>query len=148
MKILAVLEQTGGVWNRMSFETLAAAQQIAGESGGAVSAAVVGDAGELTSKKLDKAYAVSHELLKDYTPDGYALALRQLIESVQPDLVLFPHTYQVRDFLPKLATSMDRVAVSDVVGHRASGGAFTLVRQLFQGKINADVRFTSGSLNF
>src|SRR5262249_10787200 len=51
------------------------------------------------------------------------------------------HTYQVRDFLPKLATSLNRVAVSDVVSHRVEGGAVVLVRQLFQGKVNADVRF-------
>ena len=31
MSILVVMEQRGGVWNRMSFETLAAAQQLAGE---------------------------------------------------------------------------------------------------------------------
>jgi electron transfer flavoprotein alpha subunit len=47
----------------------------------------------------------------------------------------------VRDFLPKLATSLDRVAVSDVVGHHIDNGRLILVRQLFQGKVNADVRF-------
>ena len=51
-------------------------------------------------------------------------------------LVLFPHTYQVRDFLPKLATSLNRVAVSDVVTHRVENGQLVLVRQLFQGKVN------------
>jgi len=139
MKILAVLEQRGGVWNRMSFETLAAAQQL-----GEASAAVIGQdiealAAELAAKKLDKVYAVEHDLLKDYTPDGYTLALRQLIAQAKPDVVLFPHTYQVRDFLPKLATSLDRVAVSDVISHKLENGRLTLVRQLFQGKVNADV---------
>ncbi len=70
----------------------------------------------LPRKQLEKVYAVEHELLKDYTPDGYSAALRQLIEQVKPALVLFPHTYQVRDFLPKLATALGTVAVSDVVG--------------------------------
>ena len=54
----------------------------------------------------------------------------------------------MRDFLPKLATSLDRVAVSDVVGHRVENGQPVLVRQLFQGKINADVRFAAGAPNF
>src|SRR5262249_35023546 len=58
------------------------------------------------------------------------------------------HTYQVRDFLPKLATSLNRVAVSDVVSHRAENGQLVLVRQLFQGKVNADVRFASEAPNF
>jgi electron transfer flavoprotein alpha subunit len=84
---------------------------------------------------------LEHELLKDYTPDGYVLALKQLIIAHQPQYVIFPHTYQVRDFAPKLATAFDRVLVSDVISHRVENGAPILVRQLFQGKINSDIRF-------
>jgi electron transfer flavoprotein alpha subunit len=47
----------------------------------------------------------------------------------------------VRDFAPKLATALNRVLVSDVVSHRVENGELILVRQLFQGKINADIRF-------
>jgi electron transfer flavoprotein alpha subunit len=146
MSILAVLEQRSGQWNRMSFETLAAAQQLAKELGDTASAAVLGDgvealAGELASKQLEKVYAVEHELLKDYTPDAYCAALGQLIDRFHPAVLLFPHTYQVRDFLPKLATSRNRVAVSDVIAHRVENGHAIVVRQLFQGKVNADVRF-------
>jgi electron transfer flavoprotein alpha subunit len=153
MSVLAVLEQRGGQWNRMSWETLAAAQQMAGQLGTPASAAVLGNgigalAGELAGKQLEAVYAVEHALLAEYTPDAYTVALRQLVAQAKPDLVLFPHTYQVRDFLPKLATALDRVAVSDVVGHRVENGQPVLVRQLFQGKISADVRFASGAPNF
>jgi electron transfer flavoprotein alpha subunit len=153
MSILAVMEQRAGEWNRASFETLAAAQQLAQEMNTTAGAAVPGDqvadlAGELAGWQLEKVWAVEHELLKDYTPDAYSLALRQLIERAGPDVVLFPHTYQVRDFLPKLATSLGRVAVSDVVGHRVEGGQPVLVRQLFQGKVNADVRFAGPGPHF
>ncbi len=153
MSVLAVLEQRGGEWNRMSWETLAAAQQMARQLGTGASAAVLGSgipllAAELARKQLETVYAVEHELLAEYTPDAYTAALRQLVAQAKPDLVLFPHTYQVRDFLPKLATALDRVAVSDVVGHRVENGQPVLVRQLFQGKINADVRFATGAPNF
>jgi len=93
-------------------------------------------------------YLVDHPALQNYTPDGYALALRQLVGKTKSAVVLFPHTYQVRDFLPKLATSLGRVAVTDAVGHRAENGQLVLVRQLFQGKVNADVRFNSEAPNF
>jgi electron transfer flavoprotein alpha subunit len=147
------MEQRGGEWHRMSFETLAAGQQIAKELGTTASAAVLGQgiaglAGELSSKALEKVWAVEHELLKDYTPDGYTAALRQLVAKASPTVVLFPHTYQVRDFLPKLATALDRVAISDVVSHRAEGGGLVLVRQLFQGKVNADVRWSGEAPHF
>ena len=147
MSILAVLEQRDGAWHRMSWETLAAAQELGSEMKLPVSAAVVGGdvsklAGELAGKQLERVHQVEHALLKDYTPDGYTAALRQLIASAKPRIVLFPHTYQVRDFAPKLAAALERVLVSDVVSHRADTAELVLVRQLFQGKINVDVRFT------
>jgi electron transfer flavoprotein alpha subunit len=75
MSILAVMEQRGGAWNRMSFETLAAAQHFAQELNTTASAAVLSDAteplaAELASKQLEKVYAVEHPLLKDYSPEG------------------------------------------------------------------------------
>lgn len=158
MSILAVLEQRtlpGGQaeWNRMSWETLSGAQQLARDLHQPAGAAVLGHrieplAAELSSRQIEKVYAVEHELLANYTPDAYTAALRQLIERIKPAFVLFPHTYQVRDFLPKLATSLGRVAVSDVVAHRVENGGVILVRQLFQGKVNVDVRFQSEAPNF
>src|SRR5437879_5125978 len=153
MSILIVMEQRGGAWNRMSLETLAAAQQMATELQTTVSAAVLGQGldalgAELAGRQLEKAYLVEHDLLQEYTPDAYAVALRQLLTQVNPEYVLLPHTYQVRDFLPKLATSLGTVAVSDVVAHRVDAGAVVLVRQLFQGKVNSDVRFTGAAPHF
>jgi electron transfer flavoprotein alpha subunit len=146
MSILVMAEQRGGVLNRMSWETVAAAQQMGRELGQPVEAAVAGKgaggpAGELAGKKLGKVYTVEHDRLEPYTADGFSKALRQLVEKTKPWLILFPHTYQVRDFAPKLATSMSRVLVSDATGHKIEDGRLTLVRQLFQGKISADVRF-------
>ncbi len=150
--ILVITEQRDGAWNRMSIETLAAGQQLASELGQTASAAVLGQgidalAGELASKKLDKVYAVEHPLLKDYTTDGFTAALEQLVRKAQPDYVLFPHTYQVRDFAPKLATRFQQVLVSDVIGIRNEGGP-VFVRQLFQGKLNADVKAGGSAPHF
>ncbi len=153
MSVLAILEQQDGRWHRMSMETLAAAEQIGRDLGQPVSAAVAGAdvrrlAEEVAGRKLEKAWAVEHPLLKDYTPDAYTAALEQLLRETRPELVVFPHTYQVRDFAPKLATRLSRLLVSDVIGHRVEGGAPVLVRQLFQGKLNADFRYTTPAPNF
>jgi electron transfer flavoprotein alpha subunit len=140
--VLAVLEQRDGKLHKMSLEALAAAQQFGSELVLPVFAAILGASVEaLAGYKLDKLHVLEHELLKDYTPDGYSLALQQLIARHKPKFVILPHTYQVRDFAPKLATALGRVLVSDVVAHRVENGNLVLVRQLFQGKINADVRF-------
>jgi len=138
MSILAVLEQG----NRMSLEALAASQQFGAELGLPVYAAVVGGgSAELADKKLDGVYTVEHALLSAYTADGYSLALHQLMAKLGSTLVVFPHTYQVRDFAPKLATSFRKVLVSDCIGHKVENGQIHFVRQVFQGKINAEVSF-------
>src|SRR5580658_4439030 len=144
--VLAILEQRGGTLHKSALEGVAAAQQIGAELDLPVFAAVLGSGVEavaqtLAGYKLKKIHAVDHELFRQYTPDGYTVALKQLIEAHQPKYVILPHTYQVRGFAPKLATALNRVLGSDVVAHRIDNGALVLVRQLFQGKINADVRF-------
>lgn len=144
--VLAVLEQRDGAIHKTALESLAAAQQIGAELKLPVFAAVLGSGVEQVAEKLagyalQKVHAVDHELLRQYTPDGYTIALKQLIEKHQPTYVILPHTYQVRDFAPKLATALNRVLVSDAIAYRVDNGALVLVRQLFQGKINADVRF-------
>ncbi len=143
--VLVVMEQRAGAWNRMSWETLAAGQQLASQTGSAVLAAVAGQgiaalAQELAQKKVERVYSVEHQLLASYTADGFTLAVEQLIRKVNPSVVLFPHTYQVRDFGPKLATRFGEALVSDAVGFKVEGGAPHYARQLFQGKLNADVR--------
>ena len=145
-RVLAVLEHHDGKLHKSALEALAAAQQIGAKLDLPVFAAVLGSGVEPVAQKLagynlKKVHAVDHELLAQYTPDGYTIALRQLIEAHQPKYVILPHTYQVRDFAPKLATNLNRVLVSDVIAYRVDGNALVLVRQLFQGKINADLRF-------
>ena len=146
MKILVIAEQRQGKWNNTSFETLAAAQQIAKDTSSAVSALVIGRgvaglADELAAKNVAEVLLAQHDLLEAYTPDGYCVALSQVIGSAKPDLVLFPHTYQVRDFAPKLAATLGKGMIGDCVGYRNEGGKLVFVRQMFQGKTAADVTF-------
>jgi electron transfer flavoprotein alpha subunit len=146
MKILVIAEQRQGKWNNTSFETLAAAQQIASALSWTVSALVIGKgvgalATELAAKNVAEVLQVEHDLLESYTPDGYTVALKQVIESARPELVLFPHTYQVRDFAPKLAASLGKGMIGDCIGYRNESGKVIFVRQMFQGKTAADVSF-------
>ncbi|MGC1660910.1 MAG: electron transfer flavoprotein subunit alpha/FixB family protein [Candidatus Acidiferrales bacterium] len=146
MKILLITEQRETKWNKTSFETLAAAQQIAQATGGTVSGVVIGKgvaalADELAAYQLNEVLLVEHDLLEQYTPDGFSIALRQVIEAARPDLVLLPHTYQVRDFAPKLAASLGKGMVGDCIAYRNENGRLVFVRQMFQGRTNADVTF-------
>src|ERR1700756_1582315 len=146
--ILVVAEQRERKLNRVSWETLTAGQAIAGETGWPLEAAVVGDnvgalAAEVAGKKVGKVYAVESAKLEPYTPDAFVAALKQFIAAKQPRLVLMPHTYQVRDFVPKLATAMGRAVISDAIGYKKEGDKLVFTRQMFQGKFAADVSFAS-----
>ena len=146
-KILVIVEQREGKLNRASWETLVAGQSIAADSGWALEAAVVGSgvasiADEIAAKKVAKVYDLESAALNPYTPDAFSAGLKQFLSSNTFKLVLMPHTYQVRDFVPKLATAMGRTVISDCVGYRKDGDKLVFTRQMFQGKFAADVSFS------
>ena len=144
--ILVVVEQREGKLNRVSWETIAAGQAIAAQTGWTLEAAVAGSgvaaiASEVAAKKVAKVYDIESARLEPYTPDAFAHGLQQFLEKHPAKLVLMPHTYQVRDFVPKLATALQTTAISDVIGARYEGGKLLFTRQMFQGKFVADVSF-------
>ncbi len=143
-KILVVAEQREGKLNRVSLETLAGTQALAKQTGWMVEVAVVGSnvapvAAELAKTAVAKVWAIEDKALEQYTPDGFVSALKAFIEINKPKLVLLPHTYQVRDFAPRLAAALGAVLVSDAVGCRFEGGKLLFTRQMFQGKFAADI---------
>ena len=152
--ILVVVEQREGQLNRVSWETIAAGQAIAAQTGWTLEAAVVGSgvaaiAAEVAAKKVAKVYDVESARLEPYTPDAFAYVLKEFLQKHPAKLVLMPHTYQVRDFVPKLATALQTTAISDVIGARYEGGKLLFTRQMFQGKFVADVSFAgSGFVTF
>jgi electron transfer flavoprotein alpha subunit len=144
--ILVVAEQREGKLNRASFETLAGAQAIAQQTGWPVDVVLPGSgiaslAQELAAKTSGKVFALEGAALAAYTSDAYVFALKAFLQEMQPRLVLFPHTYQVRDFAPRLALALDRTLISDATGYKYEADQLLFTRQMFQGKFAADVSF-------
>ena len=144
--VLVILEYRGA-WNRMSWEALAAGQQIAAQIKQPLLAAVAGSgldeaAADLAGMPLARGYAVRHPLLNEYTADGFVAAFEQVMQALDPTLVLFPHTYQVRDFAPRLAARLGQTLIADVISISLDSGRPVFVRQLLQGKLNADYSHT------
>jgi electron transfer flavoprotein alpha subunit len=140
MSVLLVLEESGGKIKRASWEALAAAHRLAPAH--EITAVVIGAetdalAAEAAAKPLGKVMRVEHPLLKTYTTDGFSLALHQLLQNQNSTQVLFPHTYQVRDYAPALACRMGQVLIGDVTGIE-DGPIF--MRQLLQGRLNGSYR--------
>ena len=142
--ILVIAEQRDGKLNRATWETLVGAQQLAQASEMPIAVLVPGagpggPAGELAAAQVQEVVTLEHAALEPYTPDGFTAALQDAISQLAPAHVLLPHTYQTRDFAPKLATRLDRALLTDVTGVKGSGGEPAFVRPMFQGKLTADV---------
>jgi electron transfer flavoprotein alpha subunit len=140
LTILVIAEERGGVLNRASWEAIAAAQQL----GGPVTVLLPGKgvaamATALAAADVAEVVALEHEALGTYTPDGFVQALAPVITAAAPALVVAAHTYQARDFVPALAARLDRALVTDAIGARVENGRVAFTRQMFQGKVNADV---------
>ena len=147
--ILVIAEQREGTLNRATWEVIAAAQQIDGPIKVAVAGANVDTvATELSAADVDEVLIVAHPALERYTPDGFVQALEQVIQHEQPALVLCPHTYQTRDFAPKLAARLDRTILTDCVGFKRLGAQLAFVRPMFQGKLYADVAASGAAPHF
>jgi electron transfer flavoprotein alpha subunit len=145
--IAVIAEQRDGRLNRATWETIAAAQQLAGGMPikvAVLGAATGGVAQEVASAAVVEVLVAEHVALEPYTPDAYASAARTLIESAAPTYVLLPHTYQTRDFAPLLAARLRKPLITDVTGITGSGAGATFVRPMFQGKLAAQVKPLGG----
>jgi electron transfer flavoprotein alpha subunit len=139
--IFVVLEESNSQISRISWEALAAGHALAAQTSIPLHAIVIGAATEaLAAEAATKSVAgvtrIEHALLAQYTSDGWTAALHQFLTANPAAYVVFPHTYQVRDYAPALAARMNQVLIGDVTGISAgteSSPAFT--RQLLQGRL-------------
>jgi electron transfer flavoprotein alpha subunit len=146
--VLVIVEQRVGRIARIGWEAVAAAQHLGTQLGVPVSAAIIGAdtealASEIATWPRAKITRVEHPLLAHYTADGFTIALQQLIQAEQPAYVVFPHTYQVRDYAPALAARFGQVLIGDVIVISAAAEGVTgpvFTRQLLQGRLNGSYR--------
>ena len=141
--ILVIAEQRDGVLNRATWEALAAAQQLAG--GDELKVVLLGAqagaaAQDLAAAGVGEVLTVIDAALEPYTPDGYVLALAQVVASASPQVIALAHTYQARDFAPMLAARLTLPLMTDVTGITGSGPQATFTRPMFQGKLAAEVK--------
>ena len=142
--ILVFIEHRGGVANRSSLEAIAAAQTLGAEMQQSVAAVVVGAdvnslAQEIAVYNLEKVICATNGKLVDYTPDAYADAMQYVVQQLDPSFVFMTHTYQVRDFAPKLAARFGKSLISDCIRAKLEGAKIVFTRRIFLGKLDADV---------
>ncbi|MDA1094229.1 MAG: electron transfer flavoprotein subunit alpha/FixB family protein [Acidobacteria bacterium] len=147
--VLVIAEQRDGVLKKTSWEAIVAAQQV----GQPVQVALAGVdldavASELAAAEVDAVLTVSHPGLASYTPDGFVTAFAAVVNATEPELVLLTHTYQTREFAPRLAARLGRSLVTDCVALKTREERLAFVRPMFQGKLVADVVPTGPTPHF
>ena len=142
--VLVFIEHRNGVLNKTSLEAIAAAQGLASSLQQPVSAVILGSdvdalVQEIGAYELARVIKATNAKLADYTPDGYSEGMEHVVRQIDPQLVVLPHTYLVRDFAPKLAARFSKSLISDCIRAQVSGEAITFTRRIFLGKLDADV---------
>ncbi|HKB64892.1 MAG TPA: electron transfer flavoprotein subunit alpha/FixB family protein [Pyrinomonadaceae bacterium] len=142
--ILVFIEHRNGLLNKTSLEAIAAAQSLASQLQQTVSAVIPGAdvaalAQEIAAYDLAKLVTATNSKLAEYTPDGYTDAIESVVRKFDPQLVVMPHTYLVRDYAPKLAARFGKSLISDCIRAQVNGSTITFTRRIFLGKLDADV---------
>tara|TARA_B100000029_G_scaffold460431_1_gene491407 strand:- start:2318 stop:3256 length:939 start_codon:yes stop_codon:yes gene_type:complete len=140
MKILVFIQVDDNKINRMSLETLACAQSL----GANISAVTFNEnaANELAKYQLDNIIFAKNENLNNYNPLNYAKALEQLNDDSY-NAILFAHTYETRDWVPRLSARFNCPFISDCVDLKNENGELIITRQTYQGKLNNDLTLSS-----
>jgi len=140
MKSLVIIEHKNGVLHRMSREAISGAQKI----GGDITALVIGEnaesvSSELSNFQIEKTVIVDHELVPSYNVDGYKEIIKQVVDSISPNIIITGHTYQARDFMPRISAALDIPFIPDIVELENS----IYIKQVLNSKLNASISSSS-----
>ncbi|MBL3588243.1 MAG: electron transfer flavoprotein subunit alpha/FixB family protein [gamma proteobacterium endosymbiont of Lamellibrachia anaximandri] len=144
MDILIVAEHRQGELHRMTLEAVTAAQAFAVELKLSSAALVLGDdvdavRATLAALDLGEVLVAQHERLRDYSSEAYTDALCQVIGREQPAWVFLAHTYQARDFLPRVSGRMGLPLLSDIIAYRSGGERPVFIKQVYSGRLSAEL---------
>ena len=140
MKSLVIIEHKNGVLHRMSREAISGAQKI----GGDITALVIGEnaesvSSELSNFQIEKTFIVNHELVPSYNVDGYKEIIKQVVDSISPNIIITGHTYQARDFMPRVSAALDIPFIPDIVELENN----IYIKQVLNSKLNASISSSS-----
>jgi electron transfer flavoprotein alpha subunit len=137
--VLVIGEVAGGALSAASLEVLTAAASLASGLGEPLAAAVIGGdvaaAAAAMSGAAPKVYAAGGAHFAAYTADAYIAAAEALIEAASPSVVLFTHTLQTREWVPRLAAKLDAGLVLDCVSLTAEGSDVVIQKPVYGGGV-------------
>jgi len=143
--VFVLAEHRQGALRDITFEMLTAASAVAGDLGGEVNVLLLGSDVAAMAEKIAaygvKVLVVDHPLFENYNADKYQKALSALIDAYKPTLFMAGQTAQGVDMVPALAVEKKLPFVAEVIGLAVAAGTLKATRQLYSGKVNAQIAF-------
>ena len=78
-------------------------------------------------------------MVSTYNSDGYTEVVTKVIQSIDPDIIIAGHSYQTRDFMPRVSARLDIPFISDVT--MVDGDNYT--KQVLNAKLNCTISSSS-----
>ena len=145
MKILCFIQYEDNAINGVSKEALSLSQEISEKYNANLSLLTFSEsaAEELKKYTSDEILLANNDNLNDYNPLFYTTAVEQIMDQHSFDLLILAHTYQARDWVPRLSARCNIPFISDCIDYSNENGAIEWVRSLYRAKINCKVKATS-----
>ncbi|MBS3942614.1 MAG: electron transfer flavoprotein subunit alpha/FixB family protein [Dethiobacter sp.] len=143
--VFVLAEHRQGALRDITFEMLRVAPNVAKELGGEVNVLLLGYNAEAMAERIAgygvKVLVVDDPLFENFNADKYQQALSKLIDTCKPSLVMVGQTAQGVDMAPALAVEKNLPFVSDIIGLTVEDGTLKATRQIYSGKVNAQIAF-------
>ncbi|GAA4714869.1 electron transfer flavoprotein subunit alpha/FixB family protein [Brevibacillus fulvus] len=148
-KVLVILETKDGKLRHVSLEALSVGQTLS--AGGQMVAVLFGpdsaaQVGEVSKYGPAKLYVVEGEAFASYTTDAFLQAAVQLVQTVEPDIILLGHTAIGKDLAPRLASRLGIGLLSDCTRVLQRDGQIVFERPIYAGKAFQQRVFQEGTL--
>jgi electron transfer flavoprotein alpha subunit len=141
-KVFVIAEHRDGRLKKSTFELLGASAAAGNETHAVLLGHGVGGlAAELGHYGAKKVHVLEHASLKLYSAEAYVAALVDYLKAQGPQVILASHTPTGRDFMPKLAASLDTGLASDCTSLAFAGDKITVRRPVYAGKATVEVEF-------
>jgi len=144
MKILVYIESTNNKIHPVSLESLVAAQKLSKSNHAEIYAVIFNKnlSDTLTNYKLDGLIIANNDELSNYHPLLYLEAFEQINKKYSPNLIIFGHTYETRDWVPRLSARLDAPFISDCIDIEHSNTT-SVLRPIYQAKLVQKLSLTS-----
>src|SRR5208337_3333032 len=148
--VCVITEFRGGAFRRVSLEVASEGRRLAAALGEPLTAIALGDgvaaaAADLGHYGVEKVYAVDQARLKDYLAETYAPVAAEILQTLQPKVVLCAASVDGKDLSARLAARLGAGLAQDCTALKIEGGALRAQRPVYAGKALAWYEWADGA---